>query len=164
LVDYDIIVLSETWLHNDINDNELGLLPTYSVFRSDRGSTFGTNINIRGGGVLIAVKSHLHCYSIPLQNNDVEQLFIKLSLGSFLLLIGAVYIPPKSDMNVYNSHTDTVNNLLTEYCNSKIIILGDYNLPGLHWSVVNNKNVPDSRKFSNLETNILANFSYLNLQ
>jgi len=80
------------------------------------------------------------------------------------LLIGAVYIPPKSDINVYNSHTDTVNNLLTEYCNCKIIILGDYNLPGLHWSVVNNKIVPDSRKFSNLETNILANLSYLNLQ
>lgn len=113
MVDYDIIVLSETWLHNGINDNELGLFPTYSVFRSDRGSTLGTNINIRGGGVVIAVKSHLHCYRIPLQNNDVEQLFIKLSLGSFLLLIGAVYIPPKSDINVYNSHTDTVNNLLT---------------------------------------------------
>jgi len=94
----------------------------FSFFRSDRGSTFGTNINIRGGGVLIAVKSHLPCYCIPLQNNDVEQLFIKLSTGSFLLLIGAVYIPPKSDINVYNSHTDTVNNLLTEYCNSKINI------------------------------------------
>jgi len=80
------------------------------------------------------------------------------------LLTGAVYIPAKSDINVYNFHTDTINNLLTEYCNSKIIILGDYNLSGLHWSVVNNKIAPDSRNFSNLETIILANFSYLNLQ
>jgi len=77
------------------------------------------------------------------------------------LLIGAVYIPPKSDINVYNSHTDSVNNLLTEYCNSKIIILGDYNLPGLHWSVVKNKIVPDSRNFSNLKTNVLAIFRIL---
>jgi len=65
LVDYDIIVLSETWLYNGIDDNKLGLLPTYSIFCSDRGSIFaGTNINIRGGGVLIAVKSHLRCYRI----------------------------------------------------------------------------------------------------
>ncbi|KAL5243160.1 hypothetical protein ACI65C_010570 [Semiaphis heraclei] len=41
---------------------------------------------------------------------------------------------------------------------------GDYNLPGLHWSVVNNKIVPDSSNFSSLETNVLSNFSYLNLQ
>ncbi|KAF0705869.1 Uncharacterized protein FWK35_00030061, partial [Aphis craccivora] len=34
--DYDIIVLSETWLRDEVNDCELGLLPKYSVFRCDR--------------------------------------------------------------------------------------------------------------------------------
>lgn len=81
-----------------------------------------------------------------------------------ILLIGAVYIPPQSDINVYNSHTDIVNNLLSQYCNSKIILLGDYNLSGLQWSVVKNNIVPHSLKYTNLETNVLANFSYLNLQ
>jgi len=99
-----------------------------------------------------------------LQNNKIEQLYIKLSIGSLILLIGTLYIPPQSDINVYNLHTDTVNNLLSKYCNAKIILLGDYNLPGLQWHIVNNHIIPHSLKYTNLETNVLANFSYLNLQ
>lgn len=79
--DYDVIVLSEPWLYKEINDNELGLFPNYSIFsfRCDRGSVIGTNIG--GGGVLIAVKSHLHCYRIIcilLQNINIEQSFVSL--------------------------------------------------------------------------------------
>lgn len=106
----------------------------------------------------------MHSNCVQLQNNNIEQLYVKLSIGSLILLIGAVYIPPQSDINVYNSHTDTVNNLLIQYCNSKIILLGDYNLPGLQWSVVDNIIVPFSLRFTNLKINVLANFSYLNLQ
>lgn len=132
----------------------------------DRESLICNNVNvsIRGGGVLIAIKSYLHSYRILLHDNKIEQLYVKLSIGSLILLIGAVYIPPQSDINVYNSHTDIVNNLLCLYCNSKIILLGDYNLPGVQWSVVKNNIVPYSLKYTNLETNVLANFSYLNLQ
>lgn len=99
-----------------------------------------------------------------MQNNNIEQSYVLLSLDSLILLIGAVYIPPQSDIDVYNTHTDTVNNLLIQYYNSKIILLGDYNLPGIHWSVVENNIVPNSFKYSNLETNVLANISFLNLQ
>jgi len=54
-------------------------------------------------------------------------------------------------MNAYNFHIDTVNNLLSKYLNSKIIISGDFNLPGLHWLVINIIVVPDSCYFRNLE-------------
>lgn len=30
-VDYHEMVLYETWLHNNIGDSELGLLPTYNI-------------------------------------------------------------------------------------------------------------------------------------
>lgn len=158
--DYDFIILSETWLYNGINENELDLIPNYSIFCYDKGSVIGTDI--RGGGVLITVKSHIHCHRILLQNNN-EQLFVKLSIASFILSIGAVYIPLHSDINVYNTHTDTVNNLLIQYCYYKIITLGDY-ISGLHWLVDENKIVSNSLNFTNLETNVLANFLYLNLQ
>jgi len=110
LVHYDIIILTKTWLHNEVNDIELGLIPKYTVFRCDRDSVMGCII--RGGGVLIAAKNHLQCNRIPLHNNNIQQLFIKFSMDSFTLLIGSVYIPPNSSVDIYNDHTDTVSNLL----------------------------------------------------
>lgn len=162
LVDYDIIVLSETWLNNEVNDSELGLLSKYTIFRCDRGSIIGNNI--RGGCVLIAIKSHFHRCQLNLQNNNIEQLFINLSLGSFTLVIGAVYIPPHSNVNTYNDHTNTVNNLLNQHSNANIILFGDYNLLCIQWSLVNNKIVPHLSQFNKLSGTTLANFSYLNLK
>lgn len=121
LCDYDVIVLPETWLHNGINDNELGLLPNYSILCCDRGRlVFGNNA--RGGGALIAVKSYFHFNVVLLQNNNIDQLFVKLTIGSFILLIASVYNPSHSDIKTYNINTDTVNNLLIRYCYSKIIL------------------------------------------
>ena len=45
-----------------------------------------------------------------------------------------------------------------------LFLLGDYYLPGLHWSIVENNIVPNSLKYTNLKTNVIANFSYLNLR
>lgn len=159
LFDYDIIVLSETWLRQEVNDSELGLLPNYSIFRCDRCSVIENDI--RGGGVLIAIKNHYHCSQITIHNNNIEQLFVKLTIGSTMFIIGAVYIPPHSSLNVYNNHTDIINNLLCQYNNSKIVLLGDYNLPAIQWSSVSDGVVSH---FGKLEADALANFSYLNLK
>jgi len=159
LVDYDIIVLSETWLRQEVNDSELVLLPNYFIFRCDRCSV--NDNDIIGGGVLIAIKNHYHCSQITIHNNNIEQLFVKLTIGSTLFIIGAVYIPPHSNLNVYNNHTDIINNLLCQYSNSKIILLGDYNLPAIQWSTVSDEVVS---RFSKIEADALANYSYLNLK
>lgn len=110
LANYDIIVLTGTWLRHEVSDCELGLLPNYIIFRSDRCSVF--NNVTRGGGVLIAVKNNYHCGRLTIVNNNIEQLFVKLSFDSSVLLIGAIYIPPNSHINIYNDHTDTVHSLL----------------------------------------------------
>lgn len=36
LADFDVIVLTETWLHNGININELGLFINHSIFFRDK--------------------------------------------------------------------------------------------------------------------------------
>ena len=52
---FDIIGISETWLTDNIYDNEI--LPTgYTIFRKDRPS--------RGGGVLLAVNNTIPCQLI----------------------------------------------------------------------------------------------------
>jgi hypothetical protein len=127
LASYDIIVLGtlETWLRHEVSDCEPGLLPNYIIFRCDKCSVF--NNVTRGGGVLIAVKNKYRCCRLTILNNNIEQLFVKLSIDSSVLLIGAIYIPPNFNINIYNDHTDTVNSLLCNYNNVKIIILGDFN-------------------------------------
>jgi len=83
LFDYDIIVLSETWLSTSINNAELGLCNKYSIFRCDRCDVHGAGI--RGGGVLIAVDKQFSCHRINQQNIQVEQLFVKISFKSYSL-------------------------------------------------------------------------------
>lgn len=50
LTEYDVVILIESWLTNDVADQELQL-GSFDVFRCDR------NV-ITSGGVLIAVKKH----------------------------------------------------------------------------------------------------------
>jgi len=102
---YDVIVLTETWLNPDILSSELGLV-NFHVFRFDRCPL--TSSLIRGGGVLIAVRTSLKSLPIHIDAVHVEQLFVVLSIGPCKLLIGTVYLPPSSPLPLYESYTSTV--------------------------------------------------------
>ncbi|KAF0694325.1 Reverse transcriptase domain-containing protein, partial [Aphis craccivora] len=155
------IIITETWLSANVIDAELGLCPLYAIFRCDRCST--RNVITRGGGVLIAVKSRFSCRRLPILDNSVEQLFIQISEKSSSLVIGAVYIPPASDINVYDIHFNAIDVLLNNNYHSKFLIFGDYNLPNISWKSVNGSIVPSGARAGSLESNVLAHLSYLNL-
>lgn len=53
--DYDVIVLTETWLRSDVRNTELS--SDYNIYRCDRSSM--TSRFQRGGGTLIAVKKSI---------------------------------------------------------------------------------------------------------
>ena len=67
-VDYDIFLITETWLHGSIYDKEIS--PNgYNIYRFDRSS--------RGGGVLIFVKSSLpSVLSQPMSNLECVSVVI----------------------------------------------------------------------------------------
>lgn len=65
LVNADFIAITETWLHNNIDDNEL-LPSSYNIHRKDR--------ERRGGGVLLAVKSNISCFRC----RDLEESYCEL--------------------------------------------------------------------------------------
>jgi len=161
LCNYDIIIITETWLSDNVNNAELGLCPRYTIFRCDRCST--RDVSIRGGGVLIAVKNQFSCRRLPILDNSVEQLFIQISEKSLSLVIGAVYIPPAFDINVYDIHFNAIDILLNNNCHSKFLIFGDYNLPNINWQSVNDSIVASGARAASLESNVLAQLSYLNL-
>ena len=63
--------ISETWLTNDIYNNEI--LPTnYTIFRTDRPTW--------GGGVMLAVKSDIPCKLIK-PPSDLEVVCVILNLS-----------------------------------------------------------------------------------
>ncbi len=122
----DIICASETWLHPSISDGEI-IDNNFKLFRKDRDSN--TSDHKRGGGVLIAIKSDISAEQLETEDNNIEHIFIKVKCTEGDLVIGCVYLPPLSPLDVYINHTNTVQYLKNKYRDCKLLILGDYNLP-----------------------------------
>ncbi|XP_055623637.1 uncharacterized protein LOC129767048 [Toxorhynchites rutilus septentrionalis] len=63
---YDVIVLTETWLDERINSTHM-FGSVYTVFRNDRNHQ--NSSKSRGGGVLIAISNHFSCCRDPTPND-----------------------------------------------------------------------------------------------
>lgn len=125
----DIICVSETWLNSSIQDGEV-IDNIYNLFRKDR--DHNTSERKRGGGVLIAIKKNIAAELIETDNDNIEQIFVKVKCKVGVVIIGCVYIPPLSSLDIYNSHINTISYLQEKYDKCKMIIIGDYNLPSSH--------------------------------
>ena len=94
----------------------------------------------------------------------VEQLFVVLSIGSFKLLIGAVYLPPSSSLPLYEAHTSIVEKVLSSVNPSHILLCGDFNLPHIIWSSsVARLGLTTSGNLSPISSHLVDSFSFLNL-
>ncbi|CAH2096629.1 unnamed protein product [Euphydryas editha] len=69
---YDILVLTETWLNDKINDEEL-FDNRYTVYRRDRETT-GFHPEKEGGGVLVAVSNRFHSTRLSKSESHCEDL------------------------------------------------------------------------------------------
>ena len=128
----DILLLTETWLVDDISNNELNL-NGYFVYRTDRRQDTD-GVTTRGGGVLMAVSKSLKSSRIT-PNNDIsrwsraEELFVKISANEFKFIFGVIYIPPNSEIDLYYYHVKNVELIKNKRKDHKIVLRGDYNLP-----------------------------------
>ncbi|CAB3987353.1 Hypothetical predicted protein [Paramuricea clavata] len=123
---YDIVAISESWLTSDISDSEL--LPwNYDIFRCDRKSLTIS----RGGGVLLASRSNLRCSPVVFtKNNNIELSAIEINTrSSGKILVAVVYRPPCAHTNWIYDIVESLN----ECTYSKVILLGDFNLPTITW-------------------------------
>ena len=93
--DYDIICLSETWLHSGVFDGEILDDSQYCVYRRDRLQVNGRDK--RGGGVLAAVSTRFKSRGREdLESAKCETVWCEIELGSnSRLIIGCCYLPPK---------------------------------------------------------------------
>lgn len=129
--DYDIVVLTETWLNKNVLDAEL--TDEYVIHRCDRSAS--TSQCLRGGGVLIGVKKNIRCNVFTINGADrLEQVVIRASVGSVSLVVCAVYLPPNTELGLYEQHAACINELHRKTSiHDRIVVLGDYNLPLLRW-------------------------------
>ncbi|XP_055604758.1 uncharacterized protein LOC129752990 [Uranotaenia lowii] len=134
--EYDVIVLTETWLNDEITSVQL-FGHEYNVFRRDR-DPISTGLS-RGGGVLIAVSNRFT--SSPLTNltgidQSFEHLWVTIDTGQQKVYIGVVYVSPAdaSNPSIIDAHLNSVvavADILRP--NDRHILLGDYNQPLLNW-------------------------------
>ena len=132
--EYDLIVLTETWLDDRIYSTQLfGAL--YTVYRTDRSHL--NSRKSRGGGVLIAVSTKLssHIHPAPI-SSLLEQIWVVVELPLCALSIGAVYLPPdrKNDCTIINEHVESLGSIASRLDpRSPALLFGDYNQAGLQW-------------------------------
>lgn len=83
----------------------------------------------RGGGVLIAIHKSLPSKPLIVENNNLEILFVLIKLHNQSIIISSVYIPNRSDQNLFDTYFSLVESLYHKNPNATFILVGDYNLP-----------------------------------
>ena len=123
---YDIVCVCETWLNNLILVNEI--LPGYTIHRKDRRD------NMRGGGVLVAVRNELRSSrKLLLEGEQSELLMIELyPVNCTKFILGVFYRPPNSDVDTLIELRNSLDRL-EESC--QLVLVGDFNLPDIDWSM-----------------------------
>ncbi|KAG5881630.1 hypothetical protein JTB14_033417 [Gonioctena quinquepunctata] len=65
---------------------------------------------------------------------DIEQLFVSITIGKELIIIGSVYFPPKTAPKKYTSFSENIDSLVNHLQPPQIYLTGDFNLPHATWS------------------------------
>jgi hypothetical protein len=150
-LEYDIISVTETWLSDDITDDEL-FCNSYTVYRSDRNFlSLGVK---KGGGVLIAVNnkfssSRLNTATLSDSIPSIDTVGVRISInGSSSMVILVVYIPPYTPFFDFEHYFEILSSM-HEIHEDKVIVLGDFNTPTFSTNVYN-RSATVLRNFQNV--------------
>ena len=115
----DVICIVETWLSNDISDNEL-VIPDYQIFRRDR--------DRHGGGVLMYVH---FSFAVDLCNSvtDIELLTVSVCppKSTLKFCVALYYRPPSASVKCFDSLSKNLCNLNPSSFNY-FVLIGDFNV------------------------------------
>lgn len=150
---YDVIVLTETWLVAGVTDSEV-IDDRYVLYRKDRDSR--TSCKRDGGGVLIATKRSIASNRrLDWEEVCLEHLTVSLLLGKHNLIISAVYIPPSSSTQLYKKFFSKCELIYDAEPGATLCLLGDFNLPHLHWLASDSKYLNLERTYNEASSLLL---------
>lgn len=101
--EYDVIVITETWLQDNVRNSEL-FTDDYVVFRYNR--NLNETAKKRAGGILVAVKNNLYVTEVEVESCDIncEVMCVKVLLNNHdYFYIFGVYVVPNKPLNVYEN-------------------------------------------------------------
>ena len=137
-VKFNIICLTETWLHD--SNKHLINIPGYTFHHYVR--SIG-----RGGGVSIFVGEGFESRVIPntsVSNDSIECIFISVHLNSLAFTIGNAYKPPNVSNDAFTDAFLFVYNQLNYSQSKDMILCGDFNINLLQDVSINFLNVMSS--------------------
>lgn len=156
----DVLVITETWLHEGIFDAEI-FDDRYHIFRRDRCSSNYYKSKKDGGGVLIAIKKKFNAQRVKALESDLEDLWIQFnyfqSNDMHTINICVTYFPPPVTSKDIEEFSLKHAHKFTEL--DKVIIIGDFNLNNITWS--QNKS---NHYLTPIFTNSMVNTMFLDFQ
>jgi hypothetical protein len=136
--DYDILVLTETWLNDKVLSTEL-FDNRYTVFRRDRERS-GFHASKEGGGVLIAVSKKVNAKQIESWHSSCEDLWVILEVlldGTLKrIALCAVYLLPPVGHRLLDGFLSNCNSIIEKF-DGHVFLVGDFNLGNINWKLIN---------------------------
>jgi hypothetical protein len=118
--EHDIVTLSETWLHQGIENEHITMEGFQPPVRRDRGTD-------RYGGVAIYCKSSLPIKQRPdIHTEGVESIWAEIVVGDKKILVGTIYRPPDEPNAYWNKLQENLEQAKDSGI-STIIVTGDLN-------------------------------------
>ena len=118
---YDIITISETWLHDNISSSTLNLSGFQSPYRKDR---IG---NVGYGGVLTWVSIRIAAKRrTDLELDDLEAMWLEIRCHNNKFLLCVLYRAPNSNLTFWDKLQESVDLALDSNI-KRILITGDIN-------------------------------------
>ena len=108
----------ESWLHADIEDNEL-LIDGYKIIRLDR--------NRHGGGIVLYISNNLSHKVIYSGVCNFECVIVSIQLGHRKVCVCLLYRPPNSSSDFFDCLYDVLCTLDISLF-SNFLLLGDFNV------------------------------------
>ena len=151
----DIVVVTETWFDNDIQDSEY-TPDGYVSFRRDRNIDFyspGTYKVSDRGGVLILVKDILHPTRYTDADVEAEILWISINPHpTTSWLIGGCYRPEVDEEHILEKICQSINKVDTGNC----ILLGDFNFRNIVWTSMSGSRTLEEYFIDTISDNLLT--------
>ena len=126
----DVITFSETWLHDQISDDNIKFPGYHEPIRKDRKDK-------RGGGVCAFISENIVRKRLPeIEPPDIDLLWVELKLANKRVLLGVGYRPPrqsKAEVDQFMDQFTTSLNKAISLGAESLVILGDFNDRCIKW-------------------------------
>ena len=121
----EMIMITETWTNETIDDNFLKIKGYEMVARNDREDTAGG----RGGGILVYAKKELNCWKEGGENEFTQHVSVRVKWEKQVeMSMHCVYRSPNSSRQNDEALCKWIGSL-----EGNRMIIGDFNLPGILW-------------------------------